>query len=64
MEKTKEEGVVMLQVQGAMGEIKKLILPTDDVNDTVDRAEQIKEAYGYGDFKLLGTIIHRGKILK
>jgi hypothetical protein len=64
MEKTKEEGVVMLQVQGAMGEIQKLILPTDDVNDTVDRAEQIKEAYGYGDFKLLGTIIHRGKILK
>jgi hypothetical protein len=64
MKKEKEEGVVMLNVQGAMGEIKKLILPTNDVNDTIERAEEIKEAYGYGDFKLLGTIIHRGKILK
>lgn len=64
MAKEKEEGVVMLQIQGASGEIKKLILPTTDVNDTELRAEEIKEAYGYGDFKLLGTIIHRGKILK
>ena len=64
MAKEKEEGVVMLQVQGADGDIKKLILPTEDVNNISTRAEEIKEAYGYGDFKLLGTIIHRGKILK
>jgi len=64
MGKLKEEGVVMLSVQGASGEIKKLILPTSDVNDTEFRAEEIKNAYGYGDFKLLGIIIHRGKILK
>jgi hypothetical protein len=64
MDKKKEEGVVMFNVQGAMGEIKKLILPTNDVNYTIERAEEIKEAYGYGDFKMLGTIVHRGKILK
>ena len=64
MEKLKKEGVVMLSVQGASGEIKKLILPTSDVKDTEFRAEEIKNAYGYGDFKLLGIIIHRGKILK
>lgn len=59
----KEEGVIKLIVQGAMGEIVNLILPTKDIEYVNKNLENIKETYGYGDFKILGSEILRGKIL-
>ena len=64
MAKEKEEGIVKVTIQGADGNIQSLILPTQDVDDTADRATEILSAYGYGDFKILNTNILRGKILK
>ena len=63
MDIKKVEGAILLEVQGASGEIKRLILPTTDLNLDSKNLEEIKIAYGYGDYKTLGTIIYRGKIL-
>jgi len=59
----REEGVIKLIVQGAMGEIVNLILPTKDIEYVSGNLEKIKDSYGYGDFKTLGSEILRGKIL-
>lgn len=59
----KKEGVIILVVQGAMGQFKKLILPTKDLEDLKQKVEKVKEAYGYGDFKTISVEIIEGKIL-
>jgi predicted lipid-binding transport protein (Tim44 family) len=59
----KKEGVIILVVQGAMGQFKKLILPTKDLENLKQNVEKVKEAYGYGDFKTISTEIIEGKIL-
>ncbi len=59
----KEEGVIKLILQGAMGQVLNLILPTKDIENCNKNLENIKEAYGYCDYKILGSEIIRGKIL-
>ena len=59
----REEGVIKLIVQGAMGQVVSLILPTKDIEYVSENLEKIKEGYGYGDYKILGSEILRGKIL-
>lgn len=59
----REEGVIKLIVQGAMGQVVSLILPTKDIENCNKNLENIKEAYGYCDYKILGSEIIRGKIL-
>ena len=58
-----EEGVIKLIVQGAMGQVVSLILPTKDIEYVSEILEKIKDSYGYVDFKTLGSEILRGKIL-
>ena len=63
MNKKENEGVIKLIVQGAMGQVVSLILPTKDVEYLSRNLENIKETYGYGDFKTLEIEILSGKIL-